>query len=366
MNRHVAVPLRKQALAFARLHQGQPTTPFVGNLQAEVHMVETGDLSMPVTCSSSMRDNAWVVSPATTYGSYAAEESDRLAPSWTRPSLRSVIAWASREMHATGLDRAVSVNNWLVSTNIYPELEQQMVGALRDECIERWPTQSIWLRSLNWTQHGAWLKALIAAGFHLIPTRQVYLFHGLEANRRSNLRHDLELTRKTTLQPVENRDFLHADYARSERLYAQLYLEKYSSLNPAYSAEFLRSWHESGLLCMSGWRDGDGSLQGVVGMFSQGPVSTAPIVGYNTQLPQSLGLYRLLMAQVFQRAMETQGVLNLSAGAGGFKRLRGGVPAIEYSAVHARHLPARTRRFLRMLQAVTSGIGAPIMKWMKL
>jgi hypothetical protein len=107
-------------------------------------------------------------------------------------------------------------------------------------------------------------------------------------------------------------------------------------------------------------------MQAVVGIFSQGDVSTAPIVGYNTGLPQSLGLYRLLMAQAFRHAIENQTLLNLSAGASGFKRLRGGMPAIEYSAVYARHLPLRSRRFLWTLHALTSCFGVPMMKWMKL
>jgi hypothetical protein len=359
-------PLCEQACAFALLHQGQPTRPFIANLDAEVHQVEAGPYSFPATLASPRESNAWVVSPATTYGRYAVEESERLAPAWSRPPLRAATAWAAREMQVTGLGRAVSVNNWLLSTNLYPPIETPMVETLRDRCIARWPTSALWFRSLNRVQHGPWLDALVAAGFQLIPTRQVYLFQDLQANRSSDLKRDLSLMRKTVLQPVAHQEFQPADFARSERLYAQLYLEKYSALNPAYTAEFLRRWHQAGLLRMAGWRDADGLLQAVVGIFSQGDISTAPIVGYNTSLPQSWGLYRLLMAQAFRHAIESQTVLNLSAGASSFKRLRGGMPTIEYSAVYGRHLPSRSRRFLWILQAVTSGFGVPLMKWMKL
>lgn len=360
------MPLCEQVRAFALLHQGQPTRPFVANLDAEVHQVDAGPYSFPVTLASPCESNAWVVSPATTYGRYAAEEAERLAPAWSRRPLRAVTAWAAQEMQVTGLDRAVSINNWLLSTNLYPPIEAPMVEALRDRCIARWPIRALWFRSLNRVQHGPWLDALVGAGFQLIPTRQVYLFQGLKTSRSSNLKRDLAWMRKTVLRPVAHQEFQPADFARSERLYAQLYLEKYSALNPAYTAEFLRTWHQAGLLRMAGWRDADGQLQAVVGLFSQSEVSTAPIVGYNTGLSQSLGLYRLLMAQAFRHAVESQTVLNLSAGASGFKRLRGGMPAIEYSAVYARHLPRRSRQFLWALHAVTSGFGVPLMKWMKL
>jgi len=236
------------------------------------------------------------------------------------------------------------------------------VAGISRECIERWPDHAVWFRSLNHEQHADWIAALAAAGFELIPTRQVYLFRDLKAMRRQNLRHDLALWRKTPLQRVAHEDFSEADFARAEALYAQLYLDKYSRLNPQYTAAFLRAWHRAGLLTLSGFRDGEGVLQAVVGQFVQGGVSTAPIVGYNTALPQRLGLYRLLMAQVMLGAMEQDSVLNLSAGAAGFKRLRGGVPAIEYSAVQARHLPEPTQRALRFLRAATTRFGVPIMK----
>ncbi|MGR5415062.1 hypothetical protein ACPV52_20615, partial [Vibrio astriarenae] len=83
-----------------------------------------------------------------------------------------------------------------------------------------------------------------------------------------------------------------------------------------------------------GFRDADGVLRAVVGVFGQGPLLTAPLVGYDTTWPQSAGLYRLLMAHVLRTTMARDAELNLSAGAAHFKRLRGGVPAIEMSAVY--------------------------------
>lgn len=357
--------LTEQAQAFAILHAGRDTRPYVSNIAAEVQMLSLDSIQMPVTIASAPQ-NAWVVSPLTTYGHYAAEESERMAPPWARSLLRNLTGWATRRMQATGMNSAVSVNNWLVSTNTYPDLKRAAVDAIRDQCAARWPAQGIWLRSLNRVQHGPLLRTLAASGFKLIPSRQVYLFDDLQGKQPRDLRRDLKLIRKTPLRYASHEDFLPTDFARVERLYAQLYLEKYSTLNPAYTAHFLQAWHQAGLLRLSGWRDADGLLQAVVGVFCQNGVSTAPIVGYNTALPQTLGLYRLLMAQVFLHAIDNNTLLNLSAGASHFKRLRGGMPAIEYSAVFARHLPAVARRMHWQLSAATTSIGVPLMKWMKL
>ncbi|WP_336629919.1 MULTISPECIES: hypothetical protein [unclassified Microbacterium] len=68
------------------------------------------------------------------------------------------------------------------------------------------------------------------------------------------------------------------------------------------------------------------------------------------------------MAHVLRSTRQRGAELNLSAGAAQFKRLRGGEPAIEYSAVQAAHLPAATRRAITALGALASRVGVPIMR----
>lgn len=353
-----------KAAAFAALHAGVATRGFVSNIDARVETLDTGGLSLPVTVNGDVADNAWVCSPLTTYSRYALEETRRVAPHMLAAPLGGVIGLADRWLRRAELDNAVSLNNWLVSTNLYPAADGIDFAALAAASEARWPRHAVWFRSLNPVQHADWLRELQAAGFDLIPTRQVYLFRNMKQSgvRHQNLRRDLHLLRTTPLTPVGHDDFSDADFAQSETLYAQLYLEKYSRLNPSYTAAFLKAWHRAGLLEFFGFRDGSEELRAVVGMFGQGMLLSAPIVGYDTSWPSAAGLYRLLMAHVLKTTLEREAVLNLSAGAAHFKRLRGGEPAIEYSAVLSRHLPAATRRTLRGLQMLTTRLGVPIMR----
>jgi len=103
-------------------------------------------------------------------------------------------------------------------------------------------------------------------------------------------------------------------------------------------------------------------VEGLRSNVALGGTVTAPIVGYDTHLPQRLGLYRLLMATVYDRAADLGCRINLSAGAAGFKRLRGGLGVIEFSAVYSRHLPQPQRRALDLLAGVTRHIGEPLMR----
>lgn len=367
MNAVFALPkpdFDSQAHAFCDIHVGHDTQPFVVNLQTNVTTLELGARWFPVTVSDDYRGGAWVCSPCTAYGDYAIEELQRFAhPVLTWPVTaicQSLASWFRRSQ----LDRAVTVNNWLLSTNLYPSCARGEVRTIRDRCTSRWPTHSIWLRSVNARQNPDWLAQLVAEGFELIPSRQVYLVDSLSqvAQRPGDLKVDLQLLRKSTFVRVTASEFTAVDFVRAEHLYAQLYIDKYSPLNPQYSAAFLRVWHQHGLLQLEGLRDEAGVLQAVVGIFQIGATLTAPIVGYNTTLPRRLGLYRMLMACVSDSAIRCSGTINFSAGAAHFKRLRGATAEIEYSAVYCAHLPASRQRPIHMLRAATNRIGVPIMK----
>lgn len=336
----------------------------VTNLSTTVDSVGAGEDRMPVSINSSESNNTWVCSPHTAYSRYSIEELERFGHAWLTKPLSWLCKGLGGYLWRARLDDAVGINNWLLSTNLYPELKPSVLSAWIDEARARWPGHAIWFRSLNPRYNSEWLNALQAAGFTMIPSRQVYLYDRIdgEAKRPKNLRRDLDLLRDTSLIPSDAADWSPVDFARAEELYGLLYLKKYSQLNPAYSARFLASWHKAGLLELTGYRDEQGTLQAVVGVFVTGRTITAPIVGYDTAQPQRAGLYRLLMATVYDLAARSGYRINLSAGAAGFKRLRGGVGTMEYSAVCARHLPHNRQRAINLLAKLATGIGEPMMK----
>lgn len=353
-----------QAEAFLRLHLQTDAQAYGENLETRLAFVGAGAERWPVSVGTEAPDNAWVVSLYTTYCRYASEETRRLVPRRWQAPLLWLIARVSALLARAQLDRAATLNNWLLSTNLYPPLDARVLQTHLQEALQRWPQHAIWLRSLNGTEHPDWLAQLRKMGFSLIGSRQVYLYADIAqaARRHGNLHRDLRLLQRRDLGRAGNHDIGESDYARIAALYAQLYLHKYSPLNPRYNERFMRDWHRAGLLEFSGLRDGGGELVAIVGTFSVDGLITAPVVGYDTRLPPALGLYRWLMAAVFDQARRRGHRINLSAGAGRFKALRGGVAAIEYSAVYARHLPLRRRAALTLLAAATRWIGVPLMR----
>ena len=66
-------------------------------------------------------------------------------------------------------------------------------------------------------------------------------------------------------------------------------------------------------------------------------------------VPRKVGLYRRLMALYVKRGLERKLLLNLSAGAGEFKELRGALGTVEYDVVYDGHLGIHRRMPWRVL-----------------
>jgi hypothetical protein len=91
-------------------------------------------------------------------------------------------------------------------------------------------------------------------------------------------------------------------------------------------------------------------------------VMTQPFFGYDTRLPQELGLYRLLSLKTLLEGEERGLLVHASAGVGPFKRLRGGVATIEYNAVYDRHLQAARRLPWTLLKLLADGVAVPLFR----
>lgn len=353
------------AQAFADIFAAHSVEGLIRNLQTKVTLAQFGDQLLPVTVNDGGQPgNCYLCNPVTGYTDYAIEETRNFA---AMPALRGALVGlvhgVAPLVRATGLDRAVHVNNWLFSTNPAPAVDRSMAADLRDKLCAAYPTHAIVLRSLNTFSDAAAMTALVAEGFTLLPSRQIYLFDGRNPRPFSkDMKNDRALLRRTGLREMRNDAVLAQDYARIETLYNQLYLEKYTPLNPQYTAAYIARMHQRGLLHLEGLRAADGELVAIGGRFQYGQTLTQPLLGYDTTRPQTEGLYRLITAMAQRDAVDNGLLFNMSAGAASFKRHRNAVAAIEYSAVFCAHLPRRQRWATKAIGGVLRGVGVPLMR----
>lgn len=193
--------------------------------------------------------------------------------------------------------------------------------------------------------------SLQQTGWKLIPARQIYPFSEEGAEiwwKRNHTKKDQSLLRKVEsgklpLRWIKPEELVEYDFLDIADCFHKLFIDKHSKYNPQFSAEYLEALHKQKLIEFHSLRNENDKIVASIGLFTQHNIITTPIVGYDTSLPRELGLYRLLMAILFRLTYERNQPMNLSSGAGGFKRARGGQPEIEYTAFYTQHLnPKRT------------------------
>lgn len=342
-------------------HGGRWVAP---NLDTRCAFLRVGELELPLTVNEAEWGNSWVCSPYTHYVSYATEEirgaTGRCVAAGASAPLAVLGAW----FRHSGLNNVVMVNNWLMSTNPWPRWTGEgLVGAV-DVLRGLWPRHTIVFRSLNEAEDLPLLVALERLGARVIPSRQVWLFEPKsEAVRRStNLRHDRQLLHRDDLQIVPHEELTAGDFPRLTALYHQLYLEKHSRHNPAYTAEWLRHLWASRLLRFTALREPGVGLVGVEARGVLHGTMVSPVVGYDLSRPRALGLYRRLAAIPVLAARDADVPLNLSAGVGRFKATRGGRPVMEYLGVVDSHLPLGRRAPWSVVEGVSRHVLAPVVR----
>lgn len=345
---------------------------YIRNANTRLMALSVDGMILPVTVGDGeYGDNTFVCSPYTHYVRYAKQELDRLPSRPLRAGLSVLLNGIGAGLRAARYDSCVMVNNWLLSTNLYPE--RFAASHMRDVVRElkmQFPRHAIMLRSLTSSLHAPLLEACRQEGACLVPSRQVYLLRPADpewqnAKARWLLKRDYALIERHGYAIEGPEHIQESDVPRIEELYGKLYLEKYSRFNPDFSADFIRLALRGGILQLHGLRK-DGRLDAVLGFFCRDGVMTTPLFGYDTALPQQLGLYRMLSAALLELARENGYLLHESSGAAQFKRNRGARADIEYSAVFCDHLPPGTKLAWRSLAGLLTRVGIPVMRKYKL
>ena len=340
------------------------TEQFIKNVTTEMKILQSGETLFPVTVNETEYDNSYVCSPFTACITYAKEELFKLNNKPLENILGFILNLSGWLFKKSRINQVVCINNWLFSTNLYPDWQGEDVHEITEYLTKQYNDHVIMFRSLNEVTNQQLLSRFRKVDYIFIASRQIYLIddHCRNFLNKHNNKIDFNLLNKTSYQVINHAEITPEDYPRIVDLYNKLYLEKYSYHNPQFSVEFIKLCCEKKLLIMQGLRNQNGTLDAINGYFERNGVVTMPLVGYDTALPRSLGLYRMLMALVIKYCVKKKYLLNFSSGAADFKRQRGARPVIEYSAIYIRHLSLRQRLTWRILEKLLNNIGIPLMQ----
>lgn len=315
---------------------------------------------IPITISDFHPENSYTVSPYSHYISYGGfEEVERLKNPPVEALIKMImhpIAWYFRQ---SDFDRVVYVNNWLLSTNLYPPMGDGVMQALAESLPRHFPDRAVVFRSVDAQRSPRLFDVLKQAGYRMVLSRQVWLQDPQVSVKTGQFKEDMRHFRRSGYELIDASQIADTDLPRIRDLYSMLYIQKYSPFNPQFTEEFIRLARDCGTLHLKAFCR-EGRIDAMLGYFVRNGALTAPLFGYDTSLPQKMALYRTLSVQLIREAQEHGVIVHASAGVGPFKKLRGGVPVIEYNAVYDRHLPPARRRPWTLLKFLSDKIAIPV------
>jgi len=326
---------------------------FLDNANVRMEALLIDEKILPLVISAGIEGNSSVCSAYSHYYEYASDEFARRFGRVPFAMLKAPGSLLAAALRAGSIDRIVFVNNWLLSTNPGHGLSSAQVAAVTSYLTRRYSGSAIVFRSINPLSDGPGFKALRTNHFRFVPSRRVYMVDTASRRylERSNLRTDLSKLKRTSYSIVDGSSDLTPHARRFAQLYRDLYLDKHSELNPQYRADFFALILEGRFLTHRAFIK-DGRVDAFISYLLQDEVITGALIAYDLNSSRKLALYRMGVALLIAEAAQRKVLVNLSAGAGDFKMLRGAMPVQEYDAVYDCHLPIYRRLPWTCLRAV--------------
>ncbi len=327
-----------------RLRQSGPAS-LIANVEGEALLERAGEHALPVIVTSGSIGHSYVAAPHSAYVLYPRAELDLVDLGWMRVVARLLIGAADKLLRGLRVNRAVQIDNWLLSTSLHGHWQGEGLAELRQRLAGRYSDHYLLIRSVDDWSCPALTAALRADGWLLLPSRQIWVTDDLQRDWavRKSVKNDGRKLAQSGLVVEDISLLSDADAARIAQIYAMLYIDKYSALNPQYSPAWMQLAVESGLFHLRVARDDAGQIMAAVGIVVRGDHATNPMMGYDRERPQSDGLYRIASWMVGDFALRHGLKLHGSAGAGHFKQQRGARSEIDFTAIHAGHLPVWRR-----------------------
>jgi hypothetical protein len=339
----------------------------MSNVDTRVAVLRLDDLALPVTINEAEYANSYVCAPYNHYVDYARAELSTLGEPVAEAALGAALHAVGLGLRLAEINRVVHVNNWLLSTNLYPPMSREQIRAITRMLVARYPHHAVVWRSVNTVQGPGLWDAFRDEGYGWVASRQLYYQWPADDAfynhaQRKIMRREAKLLAASPYEVLGPDAIEAAMLPRLKDLYDQLYLEKYSHHNPQFTLRFLETARVERTLGLRALRHREtGAIDGVAGYFVRNGTLTTPLFGYDLAVPQEAGLYRILTQLMVDEAKEHGWLLNMSSGAAGFKRSRGARPNIEYSMVWDHHLPGPRRAAWTLLAGLVNGVAAPLM-----
>ena len=337
---------------------------YIPNIQADIYVLKFNEMVLPILVTTENYSNSWVCSPYAHYISYGMEYSGLIGNRYLSALVKNFLNGFGKICQQGKINSVVYVNNWMFSTDLYPEgLHSDSLDAILTLLTRRFPQHAIIFRSLNQITTPDLMQPLAEKKFHLIASRYVYVTDSRKEaifNTRI-LKSDLKLWKEHSHVVLTEKDLQLSDCDQLIDLHHEVYIFQRSLWQPDFNNTYVKMLFENKLLKFKVYRS-EGVIKGVAGYFKRGNIMMCPIFGYHKNSSESNSIYRVLNTALLLEARQEGLLFNQSAGASFFKSIRRAEGCLEYIAVYTQHLPFYRQLVWSTLQLFFNTVGSKYMK----
>lgn len=336
---------------------------YIDNIQTEIKLVKVKNHLLPFTVNFAEYDNSYVCSPYSYYVTYAEETLKASSSKWLKTFAQGGLWVLAKLFQKTHFNKVIILNNWLCSTNLLPCLQKQEIALLTHYFKKNYPQHALIFRSIDQKTNPDSFSALKQLQFQMVASRQIFYTDTKrkEVFESRLFKSDLKLLQQSGYEVVEQPCLTTEEMQRILDLYNQVFIHKYSKLNPQINKNFLSLAIKQNFLQIIVLKK-EGRIDGVVGYTCRNGMMTCSLFGYDKTLSPKTALYRLLSTLLMTKARELDVIFHQSAGASTYKSIRKAKNCIEYLAVYHQHLPIRRKVPWWLLKGLCNTLGIYFMK----
>ena len=341
---------------------------YVKNSNHLIHILQVDNQVYPISLAKkSKKGTCYLFSFLSQYIDYTREEilSNDKYSSLQKRTVQFLFPLLKPLGIFTGLENVVFINNLFLATNLYEEPSLLTNNHVTEYLKSYYNNKTIAFRSVNDSTDLEMLENLKETGAIPLVCRQLYILNPKDERykKKRPVVQDRKLWEKTeNLYWEKISGFKRNENEIALKYYEDLYLKKYSILNPYFTSEFLTNTLKSGLLDYYFLREKTSDLPLAVQAIERtSSVVCTPFIGYDQKKPKEVGLYRLMNRQLTELAVKGNKTLNMSSGASDFKKQRGGLPCFDYNVVLCDHLPKRKQWIWKKIFSYSETVIKPAM-----
>lgn len=307
------------------------TKEYIKNIDVDIKFIEIDDFLIPVSLWNH-KDNCYTTSLLwlMRYWKYETKNISNLLVSYFYNFFLDFLIFIAKRNY---IDDVVYVNNFLLSTNIYPDFSKDTLNKIHEFLKESYKNKIIIFRSLNNLNNNEIMNSLNTIWFRKMISRQIFIFENRYIDSYKKLKvvkNDFRIINKFGFS------FKKIDISEAKvilDLYNMLYLDKYTYLNPQFTVGMIENLLHNKFFSFYKLEDNN-KVIGIIWYYSLNNQSTAPIFWYDTSYNKRYNLYSQISNLLTFQSLNDCNTLNSSSWAWKFKMARGWEKYLEYNYLY--------------------------------